>query len=477
MKPRYTFPTLFFFLLCLNVIAQTNAGMPLAKDMAIHFLSQYQAPDNGFYFKFEKRSEGWFVYQFSMWDGTQTSPQLFWDKKNRQYLLLHFRHQDSPDSTTTIQTLSDYAQKSILTAEDMKNYDRNLYYGYDNWDWDVMKTLEIAPLTTDSLMECLANAYCQYAWEYFLTSLTRIVTHNDPDRGPLNDSLPFPLSRLKKFISYDQKAIHLYQKIYKLNSRYQCTNYDIRCRVNNEAMGASYMLNILGYNNLRAPLLQEIAFPDSVLQHAQQILNSTSPEGIVFTDADTASYPLQYLQIKGFRNDVIIVNCEMLLLKRDIAYLDQKYHHRLFTVLPSIYLDSAFGSAILQPGNQNAKDLPVDSFLNALYISPETKGLPDVDSSLGKVYRFFTQQLYFSIDSNMAKKFFKNSNIRDTISLTLTNNYLSIEELLELDIIQKNLLSRHIYFTNPSNHLTYLPYCQKRSEHLWEFTAGVEAEK
>jgi len=131
----------FLLLLTLTVRAQTNAGMPLVKELVTHFFYFYETPNTNSYYDFQKRPEGWYVRLFDGMNGGYCTPQLYWSREDLHYHRLDFEGQSHSDSATVMETMADRAYHWVLEAEQATRYDRNLFYGYDGWERDVMKTL------------------------------------------------------------------------------------------------------------------------------------------------------------------------------------------------------------------------------------------------------------------------------------------------------------------------------------------------
>jgi hypothetical protein len=288
---------LLLLLLSFGSHAQTNEGMPMIKDLATHFFYEYEAPDPYSYYDFQKKAEGWFVRFYDANKGTFGQPELYWNKAEQRYLVLDFELQKNPDSAVVAGILAEYAAKFRLTTSDMASFERDLYYGYKNWERDVINTLEKNPPTTDSLWESLANAYDYYSMGYFMAAgYNSIVSQNDDsDRAPLAENLPFSASRLQKMIDYQQKGLDLYKKIYASNPHYRCSLFDIRWRINSEAMTLYHVLKMMGHDDRGAQFLQQVSFPSSVLQKAEKTFQLMKPNSIVIADADTSAFPLEYL--------------------------------------------------------------------------------------------------------------------------------------------------------------------------------------
>jgi hypothetical protein len=459
----------FLLLLTLTVRAQTNAGMPLVKDLVTHFFYFYETPNTNSYYDFQKRPEGWYVRLFDGMNGGYGTPQLYWGRKDLHYRRLDFEGQSHSDSATVMETLADRAYHWVLEAEQATRYDRNLFYGYDGWERDVMKTLEATPPTSDSSWETLAAAYDSYAGGYILPQGPWKVADGDLDRGSLSDTAAMPLSRLSKFITFENKSLSALHRIDSSNPRYQCTFHDIRGQLNTIRMAAATDLTWLGFESVTSPFVQAVAYPDSVLQRAREILRRLPPNSILFTDKDTTTFPIAYLQTKGERRDIVAIDNLILLLKRSIGYLDQKYRGTLFDVRPAVYKDSAFQMALYQADEHDTGEHRLDSFLAAIYASPDAPGLPHIDSSLRRLYRYFTRHPYIVINVPKAKQFYPELAVTGRLSFDLLDNYLMAADILNLDIVNTNLLNRHIFFTHPAEHPIFESFCVPAGPGVYEF--------
>ena len=455
---------LLFPVLC---AAQQNAGMPLIKDVATHLFYQYTTSDTSSFYEFQKRSEGWFIRLYKS-DGTYSTPELFWDKTTHRYLPLDLQLQNHPDSATVAETFAIYVRHYRLVPLDITFYNRNLFYGYTGWEWDVITTLEKNPPTSDSLRESLAAAYDMYSGGFIVAIPGMFFQNDDPDRTPMSENRPFPPSRLHKFLAYQEKAWALFREIAASDPNYQSPWYDIRWRINSELMFARATLTALECDSLAAAVLQQVSFPDPVLQKARKTTRLIKPNSIVFADGDTAAFPIQYLQTKGERQDLVVIESSSFMLQRAAAYLDRKYHGTLFTAKPAAYLDSSFSVAFWQTDEHHPEEHRLDSFVLSVYASPDAQGLPQIDPSFGRAYRYFSQHPYITIDPRKAKSFYPTATIPARISFTLPG-YMLYSDVIKLDIVQKNLFTRHIYFTHPSENPIFEPWCVKVAEGLWEF--------
>jgi hypothetical protein len=467
--PFKPFPVICLLAIFLKTEAQTNKGMPLAKDMATHFFYNYMTPNNSSFFEFEKKKEGWWVRLFDGMGSGLGTPQLFWDRKHQLYLPLDFPLQNHPDSATVAETFATYERKSFFTKEQMTNYDRDLYKGYQGWEKDVITELEATPPTSDSLWEALAMAYDFYAYGYVMPQDIGQVQDGDPDRTIMHEDTSLPLSRIRKFIYYEQKAFSAYKQISKSNPHYQCAFYDIGWQLNTNRMSTAVTLTWLDADSLSAPFIKEVAYSSAVLKRARQSLQQLPPGSILFTDKDTTTFPIMYLQMKGERKDILVIDNVVFVLKRSIGHLDRIYKGALFAMKPTVYKDSAFQMAMFQEDMRDSGNYRLDTFLSRLYASPDAPGLPPLDSSIGRMYRYFSRNPFILIDPKRAGRFYPEKTVEGRLTFDLSDSYLMPADILTLDIVNTNLLSRHIFFTHPTEHPIFKPFCFRVNPYVYEF--------
>jgi hypothetical protein len=146
----------------------------------------------------------------------------------------------------------------------------------------------------------------------------------------------------------------------------------------------------------------------------------------------------------------------MLISRRELAFLDRTSHGSLFTAKPVVYFDTALNAAFFQPVQADTAEHRLDSFLTALYASPDNPDLPTIES-FGRVARYTSRHPYIT-SAKLARRL--------TFDLP---EYMLINDIIKLDILQKNLFTHHIYFTDPSAYPIFAPWCKKITAGLWEF--------
>ncbi len=469
MKPFRRLLCPIFLVLTLAGRAQTNARMPLFTEMLTHFFFSYTTPNANSYYNFQKKPDGWCVRMFDEMTGRYGTLKLYWSRKDRHYLPLDFEQQNHPDSTSVAEAVDDYLQHRVMSADEITRLNRNLFFGYDGWEQDVIKTLEKTPPTSDSLLETLGAAYDSYGGGYLLPQGPWNVADGDPDRVVLPDTAAMPLSRIRKFIGFENKTLAALRQIDSLNPRYQCAFHNIKVQLNTIRMAAATDLTWLGFDSLATPFIQAVAYPDSVLYRARQLLWRIPTNSILIMDKDTMTFPVFYLQAKGERRDIIAIDNLIFLFKRTIGYLNQKYAGSLLSIQPAVYKDSAFQMALYQPDPKDTGEHRLDSFLATLYTSPDAPGLPQLDSSFGRLYRYFSYHPYMLINETKARKFYSGRPFDRRISFDLSKTYMDGGDILNLDIVNNNLFKRHIFFTHPAAHPIFTDFCAPVGPGLYEF--------
>ena len=469
MKPLRRLLCPFFLLIALASRAQTNAGMPLFTEMLTHFFFSYTTPNTYSNYDFQKRPEGWCVQMFDGMTGRYGTLQLYWSRKERRYLSLDFEEQNHPDSASVAEAVADHLKHRVLSADEITRINRNFCFGYDGWEQDVIRILETTPLTSDSLLETLAAAYDSYAGGYLLPQGPWKLADGDPDRVVLPDTAAMPLARIRKFIGFEKKALEALYQIDLLNPRYQCAFHDIKAQLNMIRMAATTDLTWLGFDSLATPFIQAVAYPDSVLHRARQVLRRLPPNSVLIMDKDSMTFPVFYLQAKGERRDIIAIDNLLFIFKRTIGYLNQKYQGTLLSIQPAVYRDSAFQMALYQPDPKDTGEHRLDSFLATLYASPDARDLPHIDSSFGRLYRYFSCHPYILINETKASKFYPGRSVEHRISFDLSNTYMDGGDVLNLDIVNTNLYTRHIFFTHPAEHPIFAAFCASMGSGVYEF--------
>jgi len=458
--------------------AQVNIGIPGIEQVVKTFFSHYQLnPEAESYITFEKKQAGWYVGTVNYTTGTQVEPShLFWNKATASYENLPYNERNDPDSTVIKNEVNSYMNGHLDEAT-LYNYQRNLFYGYDNWDWDVIVNLQNKSNLTDTLLETLARAYSSYAINYFYPQYGLSSTNNDSDRIKLKDSEPISISRAKKFVHYENLAIATYQQLKALNPLYETKVGNIATKMAGEHMFAWSTLKFNGFENDATRYLTGVSYPDSILQKAKNMLQEIKPNSIFFTWGDNVTYPVWYLQSQGIRNDVIALDYTLISLRRVLKYLDKKYNYSLFAIDSAVYLSPMFDYALYQSEYASDKEITLDSFLNRLYgsntlqsITAKNKTTYYTDDSS---FKYFHKKVYMPVNTSKAQKLYGMKRFYGKIYLPMEKHYLFMNEMIAFAISSRNFLKKHIYFSFETETKNKMNGIVKRSL-VWELTPVIE---
>lgn len=227
----------FKYLLLCVLFAQCSYAQdrPTFKEVVTIFFNKYSLNKDDTYPLFQKKKDGWYIVEDHYSNpGNYSNSQLFWSAKSKNYNILDYPlAQNDSDETSII--VNNY----LTTIDwDFQQYDfeRNKYYGYPGWDWDVINNPVKRNNINDILMESLARAYSNYASGFVIEQYGNLFENNDPDRKPLHDTEAISQARINKFILYENKSIDVYKNLLRFNPNYQTRVGNITIKYGNEHM-------------------------------------------------------------------------------------------------------------------------------------------------------------------------------------------------------------------------------------------------
>jgi hypothetical protein len=421
MKP-FKLLALFLFL-TLNVSAEF--GMPSMREMVTHFFTNYSYDDQEGYLRFQRKKQGWYV-SLERYDnmGHYSNDALLWSKERNNFLDIDYPKAN--DDTTGRHAAIEKFFRRIEWDFTEYGFERALYYGYPGWDWDIINEPIDAATASDTLLESMGRGYSSYASGFVTDQFGDHFINNDSDRVLLKATDSISKSRLNKLISYDLKSIEYYTKLKKRNPQYLTKVGNIAIKTANEYMFLSYWLTLAG-DSLRArEYVQKAAYPDSMLVLSRRYLQSLPKNSILITGGDNDTYPVWYVQvIEHFRSDVTVLNYNLLALRRQLLWLDNRYHSRLFTTKDSLYLKKEFDYSLYSNKSKKDSAVALQVFLNELRDNNNP---------------FFDENSYYGMEgirTYYAKKIFLGSpgTVDKAVDL---HDYLLLNDYMLLDIIQTN---------------------------------------
>lgn len=418
-----------FSLLLTFIINQAHCQkhFPTYSEITSEFFNNYKLRENQNYntIRFVKQPDGYYVEEYSQVKKTFENKQLLWSLKKGKYLKIEFPKSKSAD----LETLN-----KILANWNADKYDLYPYYGYINWEKDVIAELESRKTLSDDDIYALGRAYSNSATNLLNNNTGFADTAKIFNLSEFGDNL-FSFDELMEYRYYRHKAISTFKILCDKNPTYKTIVGSIRNKYHNEYLTSFLDLRIY-HNEFEA--LKEL--PDSIysslyLDMARNYLASCDSNAILFTNGDNDTYPLLYLQAKeSYRDDVVIINLNLLNNNNYTNHL----RIRGFSHNNSLKM-------ILSPesysGNKQAyTSLRKNASINGHISLSEALNLINNQDPLSEndVYPDYRYLVSDKLRININKKHY--------IDFEISRNYITKGELLALDIIQSNISDRSIYF-------------------------------
>jgi hypothetical protein len=298
---------------CLKANAQNNAPVqlpvyPSFTQMASVFFQHYTLPEvypKEYYFA--KEPNGWHILLVDrnnkFGDRQVIEDYLFWDRSKKSYLSLTLPKND-PSEVANIPVAYDTWENKYFSSI-------SPYYGYVGWDADVIKDYGSLQNLSDTLLNALARAYSSYA-ENLLSNNTGLS--DTKVRFNLTVSLnSLNQEQLETYRKYEHLSIETYKKLWKLNPKFENFVGEGYLVYSNEIMNAFLTLRYFQNEVEAHKELNQTIYDPFFIAMAKNYLASCDSNAIIFTNGDSDTYPLLYIQEKeGFRTDVLVINVSLL---------------------------------------------------------------------------------------------------------------------------------------------------------------------
>lgn len=315
MKRVFQFLSLCLILSLVMIEALAVGAEPLTQKLtpghigsyrSVHsaFHANYKLSNRDFQVKLAKKPSGWTVL-VTKWqsEGEEVVvEELNFDLKQQQLY---------PESKILVS--GTWEVPEFRTTEAYL-YDRQIYYGYDGWAYDVIDVEGIFSSKIDSTIYALAKAL-------------ESIASND---------LTWKGVEMSAFVKYQRKAIKEFERLEEISPDFQTMVGPSSVALGNAHMHLFLtLLWLVGESEAVASLPNHSIYDPNFLSAAKLMLSSCPPNSILFTNGDNDTYPLLYAQAhQGCRQDVRIVNASMLNIA---AYAESM--RRPFLKSPSLELN------------------------------------------------------------------------------------------------------------------------------------------
>jgi hypothetical protein len=438
----------FFFLF--PKISQAQASLPSYPEVIKEFFTNYsherKEPDDRIFFV--KKKEGWYVRIVNMLhNDTIKNEQLFRGIKENKYKPLNGFGPAMSDE--------DVAKK---IAEGLRGgesffvygYERCRYFGYNEWDVDMIKDFGNSIPGNDTLLEGLARAYAVYAERYLAYGLGGRPYDDDPLKKKLGNSEIPGKERINQFMLYTNKGIDCYRALSERNPAYIMLVGTPGIKLLNEQFHQYQQLITYGYTSEAKQVLNTVKGDDIYRQVGHSYLDACPPNSILITNGDNDTYPLWFAQAKeGYRKDVTVLNYYLL---GTVPYLHMlKKNKTVSFSTTSGFLEKMNPDYFYfyeEPGQPAEISVPLPTFIEDIqklkhpYIS-----LSDTMAA------YATKTVLFDVDISRLKRICTQSNFVPMMNFEL-NDYILLSDFIILDILNKNLYTRPVCVTTQLSFFT-----------------------
>lgn len=254
----------------------------------------------------EKQDHSWYVYTMSF-DYEKQNRQLFYDARKGIFQPLQFPAAKQGQAYDINDKMSDVMEY---------DFDVHPSYGYDGWYWDVIgsegKKKDLSVPAMYSLARAYSAAASAHLSRQFGDALEKDLFHAPLKRNSLTEM------QADKYLDLGYKAYRLYQTIAQQQPAFQTKVGAINLKAANELMTCYHNTLVYAENFLnKVQLPDDLYHPDS-LWYAKEVLLNCPENAVLVTFGDNDFYPALFLQAKGVRPDVYLINYNLFGMERYI---------------------------------------------------------------------------------------------------------------------------------------------------------------
>ncbi|MGG9961633.1 hypothetical protein [Ferruginibacter sp. SUN106] len=419
----------------LSIVVVAQHKIPTYYDVLKTFFTKYTTEESYDNFtSFAKKKDGWYVQQINrIKKEALLSEKIFWSLADGMYRDLTNTYSTTSDSLEFETKLEPYLQDGWY------NYDHIRYYGYKNWQRDMISDFGNAGNLSDTMLDGLGRAYDNMAYTY-LWSQGGSYESDDSLQTPLKRT-QFPSdARVEKVKLNINHGIEQFEKLNALNPSYQTLIGNGNLKLFNEYMNYYNQLFMCGRDEEAKRYMDKISLDERYIKQAKNYLNSCDKNAILFTYGDNDTYQLWYVQEKlNYRKDIVVINNSLLGLPVYPVLLRKKGLVSFST--PESYLEDVASDIAYfeepKDKTKTVKPLSLHEFIKSIY---SKKLLLSALQENGAAAAYASKKIIIPPAIATAKPV--------TIEL---KNYLFINDFLILDIIDNNILKRPIYTTNAAD--------------------------
>ena len=292
---------------------------PSFQDMALTFFKTYSLPETQGYnqYVFAKKPNGWHILliEYKTYR-KELEDQLFWDRSTNTYQKLSFPESENVEEPEI--------PKAFDTWDNQYFNAISPYYGYVGWNNDVIKDYGTKQNLSDSVLNALARAYTSYAANLFGNTTGFGDSTLQFKKGSGLNSLS--REQLETYRKFEHLGIETYKKLWKQNPRFENFVGDIYTVYSNEIMNSFLTLRYYQNEEEAHKELTKHLYDSFYICTAKNYLASCDSNAVIFTNGDSDTFPLLYVQEEeGFRKDVLVVNVSLLQLPGYINHLFHKF--------------------------------------------------------------------------------------------------------------------------------------------------------
>ena len=418
-----------------SLSATAQDFLPSYYEVLKHFFTKYNTEEkNEDYTSFAKKKNGWYVQQINKIKKDEfINEKLFWSLSEGKYVDVSGKYKIVSDTIDFENKIKPYLNL------DWYKYDRIRYFGYNGWQYDMIHDYGNSNNLSDTLLDGLGRAYDNNALNYLWYQLGGNFQGKDSMQTQLK-RLELPsAARIEKVKENINNAISQIEKLAAKNPNYQTPVGNANLKLFNEYM--------LGYNQMMMCnnekdaqwYISKTKLDERYINQAKNYLNSCEKNAILFTYGDNDTYQLWYVQEKlNYRRDIAVINTSLLGATAYVMMLMRKNIVDFF--IPASYLqDETSDVAYFKESKEKAQaveSLNIRDFLTLIYSKKSPISYINPEGTEALLPGYPSKKIYIPTPAIENK----------TLTIQL-KEYVYLNELLTLDIIECNRFKRPVYFT------------------------------